>query len=186
MKLSNSQLAHALALSSNHPLHRAVAQSICDRPNSRRFNSVGERFLELKDIPTEGWSEPLPTIEAGVGYVSLAIERLNSEFDTDRQHRLRSIVALRRLAWYASQLARRMEYEDGSAFVQAIALNGGHTANIFHPPIYKPMTPAAIKEYGPAVKLDSADGRNAVLVDALAAFQHTAPQHTEKEVAHGQ
>lgn len=181
MKISNSSLALALALGYKHALHRALAQAICDRPNSRRFNVLAEKLLGLRDIPDEAWAAPVPTVHDGEAFVDLAVQRLSQEYDFKNlpENRLKEAVALRRLAWYASQLARRIEHDDSRAFIEAVAVHGGHTANIFHPPMYHPIHPATIKAYGAEVKLDSADGRNAVLMDgqhAVAAMQPVGPR----------
>jgi hypothetical protein len=71
--------------------------------NSAR--QIAEALLGISDVPDETWHGPLPT-DTGQRTLSVAIDRLSSEWEQTGLHRL---VALRRVAWAASQLARVVE-----------------------------------------------------------------------------
>lgn len=63
-------------------------------------------LLDINDVPAELWTDPLPDPVAGADAVSDAVEMLNREWGLTPLHRL---VAARRLAWAAAQLARSIE-----------------------------------------------------------------------------
>jgi len=83
----------------------AVADQLRHSP-SLSTCKVAEALLGITDVPGELWHDPLPPTDAGERMLSVAIDRLSTEWPLTALHRL---VALRRVAWAASQLARRVE-----------------------------------------------------------------------------
>jgi len=84
---------------------RAMSEQLRNNPtdSSRR---VAEALLAIDDIPPELWADPLPPTDTGERILSVAIDRLSAEWKLTNLHKL---VALRRLAWAASQMARVVE-----------------------------------------------------------------------------
>jgi hypothetical protein len=67
---------------------------------------VAEALLGITDVPGELWHDPLPPLADGERTLSVAIDRLSGDWSLTKLHKL---VALRRVAWAASQLARVVE-----------------------------------------------------------------------------
>jgi hypothetical protein len=83
----------------------AVAEQLRRSPTSST-SAVAEALLGITDVPDETWRGPLPPLEGAERALSIAIDRLSAEWNLTGLHRL---VALRRVAWAASQLARVVE-----------------------------------------------------------------------------
>ena len=85
----------------------AMADQLRHNP-SDSARRVAEALLGIDDVPGELWADPLPPADTGERMLSVAIDRLSSEWSLTSLHRL---VALRRVAWAAAQLARVVEKE---------------------------------------------------------------------------
>ena len=83
----------------------AVADQLRHSP-SLSTCKVAEALLGITDVPGELWHDPLPPSAAGERLLSVAIDRLSVDWSLTNLHKL---VALRRVAWAASQLARVVE-----------------------------------------------------------------------------
>jgi hypothetical protein len=136
MKIDNLDLAFALgkladeiaaAKNIQPDAVRAFAQYIADHPSSTAQHPVALELLELDDVPQEAWGQPMPDQQEGERRVADSVQRLNSEYPRSTLH---AAVALRRLAWNAQQLARRLA-EDGKALRAAtMNNNGGRTTGL--------------------------------------------------------
>jgi hypothetical protein len=82
----------------------AMAEQLQRSPTDSS-RKVAESLLAISDVPDETWHGPLPT-DTGERMLSVAIDRLSAEWTLTKLHRL---VAVRRVAWAAQQLARVIE-----------------------------------------------------------------------------
>jgi hypothetical protein len=110
LRLKPSQLRAGLrAYAAHRPdqelTYRAMSEQLRAHP-SRHACELAEALLGLTDIPDETWHGPLPPGDGAERALTVAIDRLSTEWPLTDVHRL---VALRRVAWAASQLSRVME-----------------------------------------------------------------------------
>lgn len=82
----------------------AMADQLARSPTDSA-KKVAASLLDISDVPDETWHGPLPT-DNGQQALSVAIDRLSVEWELTSLHKL---VALRRVAWAAMQLARVVE-----------------------------------------------------------------------------
>ena len=83
---------------------------------------VAEALLGISDVPDETWHGPQPDEANGKDTLGGAIDRLSAEWTMTDLHRL---VALRRVAWAAMQLARSIEKK-----LDALARDGDNVAPV--------------------------------------------------------
>ncbi|HEX3124762.1 MAG TPA: hypothetical protein VHQ21_15820 [Rhodanobacteraceae bacterium] len=136
MKIDNLDLAFALgdladeiatAKNIRTDAVRAFAQYIADHPTSSAQYPTALELLDLDDVPAEAWGQPMPDQAEGERRVADSVQRLNSEYARSPLH---AMVALRRLAWDAQQLARRLAEISKAAHAQRINGNGKSTAGL--------------------------------------------------------
>jgi hypothetical protein len=147
MKIDNFDLALALnglvdeiaaARNLRTDAIRAFAQYLADHPTSSTQHPAALELLDIKDMPSETWGQPTPDQAEGERRVADSVQRLNSEYARSTLH---AIVALRRLAWDASQLARRLADDNKARRDAALKTNGGHTNRLFLPqPLHDDFT----------------------------------------------
>ena len=93
----------------NHPDQAdtlfAMAVQLRSNPSTSAIK-LAEALLGISDVPEELWRDPLPPGDSGKSLLATAIDRLSAEWTLTDLHRL---VALRRVAWSAMQLARVIE-----------------------------------------------------------------------------
>ncbi len=112
MKIRKDMLVDALRkYAETHPdrapvLHRISTDLADDGRLSVTLRDAALLLLDIHDVPAELWTDPLPEPSAGADAVSDAVAGLNREWGLTPLHRL---VAARRLAWAAAQLARSIE-----------------------------------------------------------------------------
>ena len=75
---------------------------------SRAMVAVALSQLGITHIPDETWSTPLPTVAAGAETLGADIDALSAAWKLTALHKL---VAARRVAWSAAQVARALEKE---------------------------------------------------------------------------
>lgn len=83
----------------------AMSNQLRSNPSSASIK-LAEALLGISDVPDETWHGPLPGFGTGKDALAAAIDRLSPEWEMTDLHKL---VALRRVAWAASQLARVIE-----------------------------------------------------------------------------
>lgn len=147
MKIDNLDLAFALSeladeIAASKGIRadavRALAQYIADHPTSTTQHAVAMELLDLSDIPQEAWGQPSPFREEGERRVADSVQRLNTEYARSPLH---AVVALRRLAWNAQQLARRLAADNKADREKRLTGNGGRTTAMFLPqPLHDDFT----------------------------------------------
>jgi hypothetical protein len=105
-----------------------LAQYLADHPTTNSLHPTVLQLLDINDIPTETWGQPWPPRETGEARVSRAVQRLNDEYPVGTLH---GIVALRRLAWDAQQLARELQQQREAVAKQLLGGNEGRSTGIF-------------------------------------------------------
>jgi hypothetical protein len=147
MKIDNLDLAFALSeladeIAASKGIRadavRALAQYIADHPTSLSQHPTAMELLDLTDVPQEAWGQPSPPREEGERRVAEGVQRLNAEYGRSPLH---ATVALRRLAWDAQQLARRLAEDGKNAREMRVNGNGGRTTGMFLPaPLHDDFT----------------------------------------------
>ena len=169
MKISNAQLAFECARKAQSEPHDnkrdlmlALAQALCDQPTGLRPRVYVKRALALPESPDDLWAAPLPPPDMAKDELRAAIAALNDGFVDGAD--LTNTILLRVVSWKAMQLSRCLESVQRNKIENAIHNNGNHSAGIFHPPMYVPITDPT------PVKLDTAAGRTALMADAEMMF----------------
>lgn len=122
---------------------RAFAQYIADHPTVDSLHPTALDLLNIRDIPSETWGQPAPARPQGELRVAASVQRLNEEYVISSLH---AIVALRRLAWDATQLARELQRERADTVEQLLASNERRTTGLFAKgPTH--LSPAAKDQY---------------------------------------
>jgi hypothetical protein len=63
-------------------------------------------LLDIREVPAELWTDPLPSVVQGTEALGAAVDALNVAWGLTDLHKL---VAARRVAWASAQLARAIE-----------------------------------------------------------------------------
>jgi len=147
MKLNNHVLGLALAdYAVGHEKQTELMQLanyILTHPMSRVYTERALIAMGIlpEHVPDEMWAADLPIEAAGAERLKAAITTLNEQWHTSRFARM---IAVRNLAWHATQLGRRLEQDLQADTKRVIQRNGGSTAGLLSAFIATPMTRAEL------------------------------------------
>jgi hypothetical protein len=155
MKLTAADLVPALPRASLPlPMEQALAYTLLAKKKGKRFVVLTRRLLGIADLPSETWGGMLPPQSVAEDEASAAVQALNVDYPKGRPY---NIVALRRLAWACTTLARVLDEDYATR------------ADPPQPSLqtYQTLTPAVADVCGLENPIDSPTGRNALYGDLL-------------------
>jgi hypothetical protein len=147
MKIKNVTLGLALADAAVGDVRQTEMMQLADflltHPTSRIHYELALHYLRIdpNTVPSELWGAEVPNEAFGAAALKDAITLLNAEWS---RHKLARMVAVRNLAWQATQLARRLEKDCDDNAAVVIAKNGGTTAGLLRAFIQAPATKAEL------------------------------------------
>jgi multisubunit Na+/H+ antiporter MnhG subunit len=149
LKLKNVQLGLALADAAVGDVRQTEMMQLADflltHPVSKIHTERALHYLGIdpNTVPSEIWSEDTPTEAHGAAALKDAITLLNVQWS---RHKLARMVAVRNLAWQATQLARRLEKDAAADAERVIKANGGSSAGLLRSFITAPVTSLQLKD----------------------------------------
>jgi len=147
MKLKNLQLGLAVADAAVGNVRQTEMMQLADflltHPTSKIHYEKALWYLGIdpNSVPSELWVAEVPDEAHGAAALKDAITLLNEQWS---RHKLARMVAVRNLAWQATQLARRLEQDADADAAAIVAKNGGSSAGLLRAFIVAPLTSAQI------------------------------------------